>query len=134
MEGIYTTGFIPVTPNTTYYKGISDSARFKFYNKNKESISNSYTDLTNAGNAQAFVTTENAFYIRLSITTSYLATFQFEQNTVATEYETYVEDKIFVKNDNDVYAEFKEENKKLEITTGVEFETRSYYRWKKRVL
>ncbi len=86
MEGIYTSDFIKVEPNKTYYKGQSDSARFKFYDANKTALSSTYADLTSAGNSQAFTVPENAHYIRFSITQNYLDSLQIEEGTQATPY------------------------------------------------
>lgn len=86
MEGIYTSDFIEVEPNQAYYKGQSDSARFKFYDVNKNAISSTYADIQNAGNAQAFTIPTSAHYIRLSVTQDYLSSLQIEQGTQATAY------------------------------------------------
>lgn len=51
-----------------------------------------------------------------------LDSIQIEQNSIVTSYENYVKEKIWLLNDNNVYVPFKED-KKLEITTGVKYET-----------
>lgn len=56
-------------------------------------------------------------------TTTIISNLQLEQGSTATEYEEYIEEKVWVKNDNGVYVPFVPENKPINITTGVEFET-----------
>lgn len=89
-----TSNYIPVIPNTTYYKTATNSARFKYYDINKNRLSNVYNDIANAGNAQAFTTPNNAYYIRLSIdqtngTSTYVDTLQIEKGSNATTYQAY---------------------------------------------
>lgn len=56
---------------------------------------------------------------------------QLEQGSTATNFEPYIEEKIYIKNDNDVYEEFRKQQE-TNIATGVEFET-NYTRNGKRV-
>lgn len=102
----YTSDFIKVVPNTIYYKTMSTSARFKYYYKDKTQYSSTYTDLSNAQNAQAFTIPANVYYIRLSVSSTLIDTFQINTGSVAKPYEAYIEPKIYVKNDNGVYEEF----------------------------
>lgn len=53
---IYTTGFMNVVESTNYYKTISNSARLKFFDKDKKPLTNKYDDIANAGDAQVFKT------------------------------------------------------------------------------
>lgn len=118
-----TSDFISVIPGQTYFKTGSGSARFKFYYKDKTPYStDTWGDIENASNAQSFIIPEGVYYIRCSVNGNFLNTLQIEQNTVATAYEDYVEDKIFILNDNNVYEEFDKKVYK-EIEIGIEFET-----------
>lgn len=74
-----TSDFIPVDPETDYYKTYTASPRTKFYNANKELLDTStYQDISIGGNAGTFRTPANAFYFR----------FSFPINTVRNEYNT----------------------------------------------
>lgn len=57
------------------------------------------------GNPIAIVST-NTKYIRVCFNDGTATDIQLEQGTTATTYEPYVEDKIYIKNNNDVYEEF----------------------------
>lgn len=86
-----TSDFIPVMPNTTYYKLFSLSVRFKYFNENKEPLStSSYQDIPNAATAQSFTTPAGAYYIRLSLGSAYLDTLQIELGSTFTSYEPFV--------------------------------------------
>lgn len=85
-----TSDYIAVSPNTTYYKGFTQSARFKYFDINKNSLSNVYNDIPDAGDEKAFTTPANAHYIRFSIAPYLdLSTIQIEKGNQATEYEPY---------------------------------------------
>lgn len=85
-----TSAYIPVSPNTKYYKGVSGSARFKFFDIDGVPLSGVYNDIPNATNAQVFTTPANAYFIRLTITTENLGTLQIENGEEATDYEEFV--------------------------------------------
>lgn len=57
------------------------------------------------GNPIAIVSV-NTKYIRVCFNDGTATDIQLEQGTTATTYEPYVEDKIYIKNNNDVYEEF----------------------------
>lgn len=57
------------------------------------------------GNPIAIVSV-NTKYIRVCFNDGTATDIQLEQGTTATTYESYVEDKIYIKNNNDVYEEF----------------------------
>lgn len=62
-----TSDFIPVKPNTTYYKTLTLSPRTKFYDKNKQVLDNTtYQDVSIGGNAGSFTTPSNAYYFRFT--------------------------------------------------------------------
>lgn len=86
----YTSDFIPVKPNTNYYKTFSLSVRFKYYGADKVALStSSYQDIANAANAQSFTTPSGAYYVRLSLGAAYLNTLQIELGSTATAYTPY---------------------------------------------
>lgn len=106
-EATYRTStFIKITPNTTYYKTASGSARLKFYNKNKNPLSDVYNDIANAEYEQAFTTPEGAYYLRLTVMENYLSTLQIEFGDKPTEYESYVDKKVYLKNEAGSYDLF----------------------------
>ena len=66
-----TSDFIPVQPNTTYYKTLSLSPRTKFYDANKQVLdSSTYQDISIGGNEGSFTTPANAYYFRFTINTN----------------------------------------------------------------
>ena len=86
----YTSDFIPVEPNTAYYKTFSLSVRFKYYGADKAALStSSYQDIANAANAQSFTTPSEAYYVRLSLGAAYLNTLQIELGSTASSYAPY---------------------------------------------
>lgn len=85
-----TSAYIPVSPNTKYYKGVSGSARFKFFDIDGVPLSGVYDDIPNATNAQVFTTPASAYFIRLTVTTENLGTLQIENGEEATDYEEFV--------------------------------------------
>ena len=85
-----TSDYILVQPSTTYYKGTTGSARFKYYDKDKNRISDNYDDLADAAGAKAFTTPDNVYYIRFSIATAVgVDSIQLEKGSTATTYEPY---------------------------------------------
>lgn len=120
---IVTNNFIEVKPNTTYTISI---------NSNLEMLGNGpriceYDEtykfikcLFNAGLTYTFTTSNNTKYIKFSerfnsvndMTTDIQV--MLEQNSTATAYEEYIEPKMYVLNNNNVYEEFmKKEEKKI---------------------
>ena len=74
---------------------------------------NALNILTPTNNSTTFISNkEQTVYLRYcsdyerTNLSSFTASIQLEQGSIATEYEPYVEKKIFVKNDNGVYEEF----------------------------
>ena len=99
----YTSDFISINPETSYYKTSTNSARFKFYDKDKKPLTSVYNDIENANGATKFISPINAYYVRLTINPSYLDTLQIEQDTSGTSYESYIEPEIYVLNSNGIY-------------------------------
>lgn len=84
--------FIYVIENKTYYLPKIGSKRLKFYNSNKQPLTNEW-DIVNGDNDQLITIPINAKYVRFSILKNSIdiTTYQFEQNLVATDYEPYQE-------------------------------------------
>lgn len=86
--------FIPITPNTTYFFPRRGTQRTKFYDKNKTALTSAW-DVVDGDVSST--TPENAYYVRISILTTTngsveavdINKFQFEQGSIATEYEEY---------------------------------------------
>lgn len=115
MDGYYyTSDFISVVPGQTYFKGQTGSSRFKFYYKDKTQYSNTYLDLESASTALSFTIPKDVCYIRFTVTQDFLKNLQLERGSVATEYEEFGKDRIFILNDNDVYEEFKKQEYVIE--------------------
>lgn len=77
--------FINVAENETYFLPTRGTSRTKFYNKNKQALTNTW-DV--ADGDKSFIIPSNAKYIRFSINkeTVNVDTFQFERNSIATDY------------------------------------------------
>lgn len=101
------TDFIPVNPNTNYIANWSVITLecICYYDETKTFISRNTSE-------NPFTTPHNCKYIRASRLTTNTITAQIEQGSRATDYEEYIEHKMYVLNDNNVYEEFmkKEEN------------------------
>ena len=108
-DDVFITDFIPVFKNVPVYIPATGTARRQFYNKNKVGI----TYLNNS-KAQVFTPIEDGF-IRVTCVTSTVTmdSLMIYYGTTETEYEAYIEPKIYIKNSYDVYEEFmkKEDNK-----------------------
>ena len=114
-----TSDFIPVEPNTTYYKTLTLSPRTKFYDANKQVLSSStYQDIAIGGNVGAFTTPANAYYLRFTINTNVstgvsLDSVMVHKGSTATSYEQHLETQItanlpegeFIGKINDTYKD-----------------------------
>lgn len=70
-----------------------------------------------------YISNFNIYFSSGAVFNNFVIYPQLEQGSTATEYEAYIEETVWVKNDNGVYIPFKPENKPINIETGVEFET-----------
>ena len=62
-----TSDFMPIQPNTTYYKTSTGSPRTKYFDINKVPLNTTtYWDVPTGGSAGTFITPNNAYYLRLS--------------------------------------------------------------------
>lgn len=84
-----TSDFIKIKPNTTYHKTQTDTVRLKFYNSNRQRLTNNYSDVDNASEDISFVSPNNAYYMRVSLANQYLDTLQIEEGDKATTYTAY---------------------------------------------
>lgn len=84
--------YIPIAPNTQYYKGNNGSPRNKYYDINKQPLDTStYQDISIGGNAGTFTTPNKAYYLRITINEANadINSLQIEQSASATSYEQY---------------------------------------------
>lgn len=67
-DNVYrTSDFIPIQPNTSYYKTLTQSPRTKFFDSNKQPLNTTtYQDVSIGGSAGTFTTPNNAYYFRFS--------------------------------------------------------------------
>ena len=98
-ETYRTSNFISVKPGVQYYKTATNSARFKFYDADLNPLTNQYNDIVNADQALAFIVPDNAHYIRFSMKIEYIHDVQVEVGNSATEYEEYVGEHLYFKNE-----------------------------------
>ena len=84
-----TSDFIKVVPKKSYYKTITGSNRFKFFDEDKSPISSTYNDLIEPTKAQSFEIPENAHYIRFTFLKTYIDEIKIEEGTEATSYSPY---------------------------------------------
>ena len=62
-----TSAFMPIRPNTTYYKTSTGSPRTKYFDINKVPLNTTtYWDVPTGGSAGTFTTPNNAYYLRFS--------------------------------------------------------------------
>lgn len=62
-----TSAFMPIRPNTTYYKTSTGSPRIKYFDINKVPLNTTtYWDVPTGGSAGTFTTPNNAYYLRFS--------------------------------------------------------------------
>lgn len=111
-------GYISIKSNTIYTISTNTniSFAFSFYDKNYNFIER---DIGTSIKAFSYTSPSNAVYMRIHINMANIITqtiidgldIMLEQNAIATTYEPYVEPKMYVLNDNNVYEEFiKKEN------------------------
>lgn len=99
--------FIPVRPNTSYFKSGSTTsgAAICYYDKNKK-----YTTQASLITG-SFTTQSNTEYIRINGRIDELNTnIMIEQGTEETEYKEYVKKEIYLKNNNGEFEKFIEEH------------------------
>lgn len=82
LTGFNVSGFIPVSPNTTYIRNTKSNGFDNYYDSNKAVIGR-------VSNTLAFTTPSNAAYVRLTVTDAGLNILQLEVGTVSTAYESY---------------------------------------------
>lgn len=101
FDGRTTSDYIEVQPNTQYtisVNGKVSTVNTCMYDSNKDYIRGMVTT--------TIKTTSDTKYIRFYHATTSKEGTQLEQNSTATEYEEYIEPKIYIKNDNNVYEKF----------------------------
>lgn len=88
VDGAYvTSNYIPITPNTAYYQTDKESIRSKYYDSNKNPLSNVWDmQQTSAG---TFTTPKNAHYFRVTVRYSYIDSYMLNLGSEAAPYEPY---------------------------------------------
>ena len=125
-EEYYVSKFIRVEPNTKYFCGQTGSKRGKFYDSSKEVIDTSF-NFSTIENGNCFTTTNDTYFIRVTVTAEHINNLQIEKGEEATEYEEYINPTICIKNNNDTYEEFiKKEEGQIDITNEIEYATNEY--------
>lgn len=130
--------YIPCKPNTIYtsqkIQGQNNNLSYtkelpqigtEFYGRVLNSTGTTCT-ITTGADAKFLVLVLINLKIETSLTLQQvLNSIQIEQNSVATEYEPYVEPKIYIKNDNDVYEEFTKDVKyeRIELSDFITLNT-----------
>ena len=84
-----TSDFIKVIPKESYCKTITGSSRFKFFDEDKNPISNTYNDLIDPTKAQSFIIPENVHYIRFTFLKTYIDEIKVEKGEQPTSYSPY---------------------------------------------
>lgn len=118
--------YIKCNPNTTYTVSKCVSSRFAVCAIN-EILTTSEKDITNVivdNNEQSITITTgtNECYLYVYYYTSgdneqeILNSIQIEQGSTATEYEEYIEPKMYILNDNNVYEEFMKKHEEIYST------------------
>lgn len=102
-------------------KEVSYIKSVNFYDIHMNFISNRYEQDNKI--STTVITPTNCAFIRFCYMTDNQDIVQVEAGLTFTGYEEWIEEKVWVKNNNGVYVPFVLENKPINITTGVEFET-----------
>lgn len=82
-----TSDFIPVTPNTAYHQTEKETIRSKYYDANKEVISDVW-DMQQPTTG-SFTTPDNAYYFRVTVRTNYIDSYMLNAGNTALPYEPY---------------------------------------------
>lgn len=88
-----TSDFIPIQPNTSYYKTLTESPRTKYYDSNKLPLNTTtYQDISIGGNAGTFTTPNNACYLRFSYPVASVDAnnIMVHKGTTSSTYEPYI--------------------------------------------
>lgn len=109
-EEYFVSEFIKVEPNTKYFCGQTGSKRGKFYDSSKEVINTSF-NFSTIENGVCFTTTDETYFIRVTVTAEHINNLQIEKGEGATQFEEYINPAIYVKKDNGDYEEFIKKEK-----------------------
>lgn len=94
-----TSDYIPIQPNTEYYKTATGSPRTKYYDSNKQPLSTStYQDISIGGSAGTFTTPNNASYLRITLhkTNVDINNVMINKGTTLLPYEPYIPKQNFL--------------------------------------
>lgn len=125
-EEYFVSEFIKVEPNTKYFCGQTGSKRGKFYDSSKEVINTSF-NFSTIENGVCFTTTDETYFIRVTVTAEHINNLQIEKGEGATQFEEYINPTIHIKNDNGEYEEFvRKEEERIDIINEMEYATNEY--------
>ena len=123
-------GYISIKSNTicTISTNTNISFAFSFYDKNYNFIER---DIGTNIKTFSYTSPSNAVYMRIHINMTNTITqtiidgldIMLEQNAIATTYEPYVEPKMYVLNDNNVYEEFIQKEQIEKVTQNLTLNT-----------
>lgn len=103
--------YIPFSQYANKQISISTRMSVAFYDSTKQFISSFSSHITSSGKAPS-----NTAFMRCDVHKDYYNEAQIEQNPTATDYEDYIEPKIYIKNSNDVYEEFIKKSEEVYST------------------
>ena len=103
--GNATSEYIKILPNTDYC--ISNYTAYHIYDKSGIVIQQDFVDSATTKNVN---TLENAYTMRISSLRTDLDSVQLEQGSTATEYEEYIEEVLWLKNNNGMFEPFYKKN------------------------
>lgn len=92
--GYNVSDYIPIQPNTSYYKSANGTSRGSFFDANKNPLG---TTGINSG-AGVITTPSNAYYVRFTVPNTYLDTFCFNYPSSDTEYHAYIAPTVYSTN------------------------------------
>lgn len=102
------TDYIRVEPNKNYtYQGLTyTSETSKFYSAYYDINKNLVSTFRLTEETGTITIPENIYYVRISVNNSDYRIFQFEEGTIAGEYQEYVDDEIYTKASDSSYSRF----------------------------
>lgn len=126
-------GFIKIKAGVSYvlsfdYSSLANTGNraYNIYNEDKKVLS---SKMYTPSNKPILLTSEQNGYLRFAYDIN-CTDIQLEQGSTATEYEEYIEPKIYIKNDNNVYEEFVKEDSGWSSLTEIG-ESYAYIKYRK---
>ena len=114
-----TTDFIKVNPSDTYFITETGTSRCKFYDENKQPLTNVFDGNINGNRSETFTVSSAARYIRKSVSNTKIDGFTINYPATETEYKAYTGESALVEIGQEVYGGYYDKdlgivlNKKL---------------------